>query len=210
MKNKLLSLLILFLLNLNTLKAQNETSIYIGLYTDGSIETYSPFITSPYFTKLRYSTLFFHPKIGYQFKEITLGFIGTYAFHKNTFQTLEPVLGYGYFAKLNFLKKRITPSKKLAIQCFIEWRHVIEDGYYVSLPDFWHRAKAQSQTTYLTAQGGLDLLLPKSFSIGLGIGVGSSNFLKDYQNLEGEKIIKTRIFGTLTLQYNLKLTKKSN
>lgn len=210
MKNKLLFLLILFLLNLNTLKAQNKTSIYIGLYTDGFIETYSPSVTSPYFTKLHYTSLFFHPKIGYQFKKITCGFVGTYAFHKNTLQTLEPVWGYGYFAKLNLFTKKITPSKKLTIQCFIEWRHVIENGYYVSLADFWHRAKVQSQTTYLTAQGGLDLLLPKSFSIGLGLGVGSSNFLKDYQNLEGEKIIKTRIFGTLTLQYNLKLTKKSN
>ena len=185
---------------------QDRGSLYLGLYSGGTIEQFSRRVTAPYFTDLNYYTITLYPKLGYSYKNITIGALCSYTFHKNTFESLEPTWGYGYFIKYKYLKKNRTSDKKISLQFFGEWQHYVDGGYYVPLPpDYWHRTKIYSQVTTFSLQGGFDILFPKSFSIGLGMGVGAFNTLKEPFNPESGRPFRVRPFGTVTFQYNLKL-----
>ena len=199
------TLLFIALFFINTIQGQDKGSIYVGLYSWGTGEFYSKYVTPPLYRDLRYYTISLFPKLGYRYRSVTLGLIGSYTFHKNTFETLEPSLGYGYFIKYNYLKKNIPLAKKISAQFFAEWLHTIQDGYYVGLPTDWHRIKVHSPTTYYSALGGLDISLPKSFSISLGVGVTAYNLLIDPTNPQSAKPFKYTFGSAITLQYNLKL-----
>jgi hypothetical protein len=194
------------LLQLNALKAQDSVKLYLGLYTAGAIESYSKYITEPYYKNLNYYTLSFIPKVGVEYRHITAGIMGAYTFHTNTLESLESLWGGGYFLKYNFLKKATKKNldKKFQFDYFVEWRHLVNEGYYVPIQD-WRRAKIKTPITYLSLQVGLDIKLPNSWSIALGSGIGSTNFLKNPQDINGEKRFKIKPYGTLTIQHKFKL-----
>ena len=190
---------------MNTAQAQNKGSIYVGLYFWGTTEFYAKYVTPPLYRDLRYYTVSVFPKLGYKYKSITVGLIGSYTFHKNTFETLEPSLGYGYFIKYNYLKKNMHVANKISAQFFAEWLHTVQDGYYVGSSTDWHRIKVHSSTTYYSALVGFDVSLPRSFSISLGGGITAYNLLTDYTNPQSAKPFKCTFGSAITLQYNLKL-----
>jgi hypothetical protein len=208
MKQKVLSFyLILFI---QTLQAQPTKQLYFGLYTAGYIEQYSAIITAPYYRNLNYYTLSFRPKIGYQYNNITVGAIGSYTFHTNTFQNLEPTWGIGYFGKYHFGKTNMKniPIKWLKqpipIKWFAEWRHTFDNGYYESIPD-WRRIKRVTSTNSMVLQVGGDVFFGKCFSLGLSAGIGYTDFFKDANQPELGKKYKMTPHSTLTFQYHLNL-----
>jgi hypothetical protein len=187
-----------------------QHSIYLGLYTTGHIEQYTAIATAPYYIELNYYTISFVPKMGYQYKKMTLGCIGSYTFHKNTFQHLESTLGVGYFLKYHFGKGELKhiPLKWLKqpipIQWFAEWRQIVTNGYYQRVPD-WRMRKVSTQTNFMSLQVGGDFCFGKSFSLAIGTGVGAMQFLKDAQNPAAGKRYSIRPHGTVTYQYHFKL-----
>jgi hypothetical protein len=186
--------LVITLFSLNNLFAADTTRLYLGLYTAGTIEQYSKFVTNPYDKNLNYYTISFIPKVGIQFKQLTLGLMTSYTFHKNTLESKESLWGGGYF-----LKKIL--RKKNKFDYFLEWRHLVNDGYYVPIAN-WRRMKVKTPTSYISLQIGIDAMLPKAFSISLGMGLGSSNFLTDPFDTNSDKKTQIRPYGTITLQYN--------
>ena len=202
---KKLALLFITVFFVNTAQAQNKGSIYVGAYSWWTTEFYAKYVTPPLYRDLRYYTVSVFPKLGYKYKGITVGVIGSYGFHKNTFETLEPCLGYGYFVKYNYLKKNIPLISKISAQFFAEWLHTVQDGYYVGSATDWHRIKVHSQTTYYSALGGLDISLPKYFSISLGMGVTAYNLLTDPTNPQSAKPFRYTLGSAITLQCNLNL-----
>jgi hypothetical protein len=199
-----------FLISLCILVLQvcyGQHQIYFGLYTSGHIEQYSPIATAPYYIDLNYYTISFLPKIGYQYKNITVGGIASYTFHKNTFQNLEPTFGIGYFCKYHFGKTEIKHKwlkQPILMKWFVEWRQIINNGYYERAPD-WRMRKVSTATHLKVLQVGGDLFLSKSFSVGMGVGVGAIQFLDDVQNPSAGKHYTILPNATLTFQYNLKL-----
>lgn len=189
-------------LSFNKLKAQDSLKLYLGLYTAGTIEQYSKYITKPYYKDLNYYTISFIPKIGVQFRHITLGLMGSYTFHKNTLESEPSLWGGGYFLRYNFLKKQ--GKRKIKFDYFVEWRHLITDGYYIPVAD-WRRTKIEVPVTYLSIQAGLEIRLFKSFSLAPSAGLGSTNFLKNPQDANSDRRLSIKPYGTLTIQYHLKL-----
>lgn len=199
---KILFLFAIILLQQKALEAQDSIKLYLGLYTSGTVEQYSKYVTVPYYKNLNYYTISFIPKVGVQLKHITTGLIGGYTFHENTFQSLESLWGGGYFLKYNWLKKQ--KKRQIKFDYFLEWQHLVQDGYYVPVAN-WRRIKIKTPTTYLSLEAGLDIKFYKAFSIALSAGLGSSNLLSNPMDSHSDKPIKIIFSQTLTLQYHLKL-----
>ena len=181
-----------------------DRNIQLSIYTAGKIISVSELVP-PYYKKLNYATIGFYPKIGYSIKgKYNFGVVCNYAFANSTLGNAESLSGAGYYLKYSFMPKDDTTKKFKRLIFFVEWLHVMSDGYYdynASLAPL----KIDKKVDFLSLHVGVDLRFKKGFCLGFSMGIGSTSLYKNSSLPEAGARKFIEPFGKLTFQYNFKL-----
>jgi hypothetical protein len=199
-------ILILCLINLSIYGncQYKDRNILVGLYTSGQIINVSE-IAPPYYKKLNYILIGFYPKIGYSIVgKYNFGIVGNYAFANSTLGNAKPLSGGGYYLKYSFMPKMDTALKFKQLIYFVEWSHILTNGYY-GYDTKLAPLKIDKMVNFMTFHVGADFRFKKGFSLGLSFGLGSTSRYKDNFKPESGEYNFIEFFGRTAIQYNFKL-----